>query len=291
MKIRKLDISCWTLLLGAVLVLTAVSSIAQTGATPAADSSVIIGPGDLLDVSVLGIEELSRRVQVLGDGSITLPPLGNFGVAGQTVQQLEATVAKMLADNRLVNNPQVSIFVAESVGGGVSVQGAVLKPGRYNLVGSNTLIEVVGQAGGLAHDSGGRILVMRGSPETGQETLEIDVERLMEAGDVTANISLRPGDIVVVPRGRKLRVYVTGAVKRPGAVEYSSTEGITVLQAITAAGGPTERANLKKVTINRRLSDGTEDRLQVNVKKIQNGKEPDIPLERNDTVVVGEWLL
>ena len=290
MKIRKLDISCWTLLLGAVLVLTAVSSIAQAGETPAADSSVIIGPGDLLDVSVLGIEELSRRVQVLGDGSITLPPLGNFGVAGQTVQQLEATVAKMLADNRLVNDPQVSIFVAESVGGGVSVQGAVLKPGRYNLVGSNTLIEVVGQAGGLAHDSGGRILVMRGSPETGQETLEIDVERLMEAGDVTANISLRPGDIVVVPRGRKLRVYVTGAVKRPGAVEYSSTEGITVLQAITAAGGPTERANLKKVTINRRLSDGTEDRLQVNVKKIQNGKEPDLLLDRNDTVVVGEWF-
>ncbi len=291
MKIRKLDISCWTLLLGAVLVLTAVSSIAQTGATPAADSSVIIGPGDLLEVSVLGIEELSRRVQVLGDGSITLPPLGNFVVAGQTVQQLEATVAKMLADNRLVNDPQVSIFVAESVGGGVSVQGAVLKPGRYNLVGSNTLIEVVGQAGGLAHDAGGRILVMRGSPEMGQETLEIDVERLMEAGDVTANISLRPGDIVVVPRGRKLRVYVTGAVKRPGAVEYSSTEGITVLQAITAAGGPTERANLKKVTINRRLSDGTEDRLQVNVKKIQNGKEPDLLLDRNDTVVVGEWLL
>jgi polysaccharide export outer membrane protein len=291
MRQQSFGIRCWTVLIGALVLLTSATALAQTGETPGADSSVIIGPGDLLEVSVLGIEELSRRVQVLGDGSITLPPLGNFLVAGQTVQQLEATVAKMLADNQLVNDPQVSIFVAESVGGGVSVQGAVLKPGMYNLVGRNTLIEVVGQAGGLAHDAGGRILVMRGNPESDQETLEIDVERLMEEGDSTANISLRAGDIVVVPRGRKLRVYVTGAVEKPGAVEYSSTEGITVLQAITAAGGPTERANLKKVTINRRLSDGTEDRIQVNVKKIQNGKEPDIPLERNDTVVVGEWLL
>lgn len=291
MRVQPFGICCRAVLVGAVIVIASASSQAQTGETPGADSSVIIGPGDLLEVSVLGIEELSRRVQVLGDGSITLPPLGNFLVAGQTVQQLETTVAKMLADQRLVNDPQVSIFVVESVGGGVSVQGAVLKPGMYNLVGRNTLIEVVGQAGGLAHDAGGRILVMRGSPESGQETLEIDVERLMEEGDSAANISLQAGDIVVVPRGRKLRVYVTGAVERPGAVEYSSTEGITVLQAITAAGGPTERANLKKVTINRRLSDGTEDRLQVNVKKIQNGNEPDVPLERNDTVVVGQWLL
>ncbi len=96
---------------------------------------------------------------------------------------------------------------------------------------------------------------------------------------------------MVVPVARALRVYVTGAVRNPGAVDYSSSEGITVLQAITAAGGPTERANLKKVTIKRRNSDGTEEVIPINAKRIQNGKDPDQPLERNDTVVVGEWLL
>ena len=64
-----------------------------------------------------------------------------------------------------------------------------------------------------------------------------------------------------------------------------------MLQAITAAGGPTERANLKKVTVRRRNADGTEQSIKLNVKKIQSGKESDLPLERNDTVVVGEWLL
>ncbi|GAG90622.1 unnamed protein product, partial [marine sediment metagenome] len=213
------------LLVGSLSVFAPASSLGQAGETPVSDSSVAIGAGDLLEVSVLGIEELSRRVQVLGDGTITLPPLGNFLVAGQTVQQLEATVAKMLADQRLVNEPQVSVFVAESVGGGVSVQGAVLKPGMYNLLGRNTLIEVIGQAGGLAADAGARILVLRGNSESSQETLEIDVERLMEHGDASANLSLRAGDIVVVPRGRRLTVYVTGAVRQPGAVLYSSTEG------------------------------------------------------------------
>ena len=250
-----------------------------------------IGSGDLLEVDVLGVEELSRTVRVLSDGTITLPPMGNFLIAGLSIKEAELRIAQLLSDQQLVNDPQVSVFVTETVGGGVSVQGAVTKPGVYQLFGRNTLIEVVGQAGGLTRDSGGRILVLREMSNGEQETIDIDVDRLVEEGDASVNITLAPGDIVVVPRGRQLKVYVTGAVRRPGAVDYSSTEGITVLQAITAAGGPTERANLKKVTVRRRNADGTEQSIKLNVKKIQSGKESDLPLERNDTVVVGEWLL
>jgi len=255
------------------------------------NSVLTIGSGDILEVDVLGVDELSRRVRVLSDGTITLPPLGNFNIAGLSVRQAESAIAQLLANHQLVNDPQVSIFVSESVGGGVSVQGAVTQPGVYQLFGRNTLIEVVGQAGGLTRDAGGRILVLRETSDGEQETIDVDVDRLVEEGDASVNVTLFPGDIVVVPRGRQLKVYVTGAVRRPGAVEYSSTEGITVLQAITAAGGPTERANLKKVTVRRRLSDGSEESIRLNVKKIQSGKESDLPLERNDTVVVGEWLL
>ena len=255
------------------------------------ETLLTIGSGDVLEVDVLGVDELSRRVRVLSDGTITLPPMGNFLIAGLSVRQAESKIAQLLSDQQLVNEPQVSVFVTESVGGGVSVQGAVTTPGVYQLFGRNTLIEVVGQAGGLTRDAGGRILVLREMSNGEQETIDVDVDRLLEEGDASVNITLAPGDIVVVPRGRQLKVYVTGAVRRPGAVEYSSTEGITVLQAITAAGGPTERANLKKVTLRRRLSDGTEESIKLNVKRIQSGKESDLPLERNDTVVVGEWLL
>jgi len=255
-------------------------------------SSVLpIGPGDVLEVSVLGIEELSRRVRVLDDGAITLPLLGNFRVAGFTVKGAEELIARMLAAKKLVNDPQVSIFVEESVSAAVSVQGAVQSPGSYDLLGSSSLLEIIGQAGGVTLNRGAKILVVRGSDTPEQETIEINASRLIDEGDVTQNIGLQPGDIVVVPVARQLRVYVTGAVRSPGVVDYSSSEGITVLQAITAAGGPTERANLKKVTIRRRDADGLEESLKVNVKAIQKGTIEDVALERNDTVVVGEWLL
>jgi len=260
-------------------------------AEPQTHQVLTIGPGDVLEVSVLGVEELSRRVRVQGDGTITLPLLGNFRISGIAVKDSEDLIAKMLSARKLVNDPQVSIFVVESVSGAVSVQGAVRSPGTYDLLGTNTLLEIIGRAGGVTEDRGGKILIVRGSETPTQETLEIDASRLFDEGDITQNLGLEPGDIVVVPVARQLRVYVTGAVRQPGTVDYSSSEGITVLQAITAAGGPTERANLKKVTIKRRHADGTEELIPVNAKRIQNGKDPDLLLERNDTVVVGEWLL
>ena len=271
----------------AVFVMLHFAGPAKTQTTPA----LTIGPGDVLEISVLGIEELSRRVRVLGDGTITLPLLGNFQISGLPVKDSEDLIAKMLLAEQLVNDPQVSIFVTESVSGAVSVQGAVQSPGSYDLVGGSTLLEILGRAGGVTQNRGAKILIVRGSETPDQETLEIDASRLLDEGDVDQNARLEPGDIVVVPPDRRLRVYVSGAVRSPGAVDYSSSEGITVLQAITAAGGPTERANLKKVTIRHRNSDGTEELIPVNAKRIQNGKDPDLPLARNDTVVVGEWML
>jgi polysaccharide export outer membrane protein len=269
--------------------LLAAHAVAQEAEEP---SSVLnLGPGDVLEISVLGIDELSRRVRVLGDGTITLPLLGNFRVEGFTVKGAEDLIARMLAAKKLVNDPHVSIFVAESVSATVSVQGAVQSPGSYDLAGRGTLLETIGRAGGATPNRGAKILVIRGSETSNQETIALDAAQLLDEGDVAQNIGLKPGDIVVVPVARRLRVYVTGAVRNPGAVEYSSSEGITVLQAITAAGGPTERSNLKRVIIKRRSSDGKEDVIPVNAKRIQRGKDPDVPLERNDTVVVGEWLL
>ena len=149
---------------------------------------------------------------------------------------------------------------------------------------------MIGGAGGLSEDSGGRITVLRSRGGEAQK-IEIDVDALVNQGDLSLNIPLRPGDIVMVPHSKVLRVYVTGAVAMPGAVAFDSSEGITVLQAITAAGGPSTRANMKNVHIIRKLPDGTQQRIKVNLKKIRAGKAEDVALEKNDTVVVGEWFL
>ena len=113
--------------------------------------------------------------------------------------------------------------------------------------------------------------------------------RLYE-GDLSLNIVLTPGDIVTIPHAKTFRVYVTGAVESPGAVDYLSSEGISVLQAVTSAGGLTERAKPGRVFIVRRQSDGSQERIRVDLKKIQKGTAQDLLLQRNDTVVVGEWF-
>ena len=101
---------------GIGLLLTVLLGSGQLSNAQETSPSVMrVGPGDVLEVSVLGIEELSRRVRVLGDGTITLPLLGNFQVAGFSVKGVENLIARMLTERQLVNDPQVSIFVAESV--------------------------------------------------------------------------------------------------------------------------------------------------------------------------------
>ncbi len=250
----------------------------------------LIGAGDVLDVDVFGLDELDRKVRVQRDGQISLPLLGVFSVAGLNLEDAELLIAGMLRDRRLVRDPQVSIFVEELISRAVTVQGAVVDPGVYQLIGSRSLLEILGEAGGVREDSGTEVLVLR--TEAGAERkLDLDLEALIAGEDLSLNVRLRPGDVVMVPFSRQLTVYVTGAVENPGPVDFRSGEGITVLQAITAAGGPTQRANLRNVHVLRKQAEGGQERIKVNVKKIQGGKQEDVTLERNDTVVVGEWFL
>ncbi|MEM7351579.1 MAG: polysaccharide biosynthesis/export family protein [Acidobacteriota bacterium] len=249
-----------------------------------------LGPGDVLAIDVFGLDELDRKVRVARDGSISLPLLGTFSIADFTLQEAERQIARMLDERQLVIDPQVSIFVEEFVSRAVSIQGAVGRPGFYPLIGAKTLLELIGEAGGVHPDAGEKILVLRADTSGAQSKLEIDTERLTSGGDISLNIFLRPDDIVMVSHAKELNVYVTGAVARPGAVKFMSSEGITVLQAITAAGGPTARANLKKVHVIRQLDNGTQERIKVSVSRIQKGKDDDVVLLKNDTVVVGEWF-
>ncbi len=270
----------------------------QTGTTttgpPADIAQYRIGPNDLLSLEVFGVDDFSRKVRVLRDGTVSIPLLGSVEIGGKSLEAAEGEIARRLRERDLVRDPQVTLFVEEFMSRGVSVQGAVQRPGVYQMLGTKTLLEVIGEAGGLTGREGERagrvIYVMRGDATGQQVRLEIDGERLMNEGDPDLNIPLRPGDVVVVPFDRRFRVYVSGSVRNPGAVEYQASEGITLLQAITAAGGPDERAKLSSVFIKRRLESGEEQQIRLNLKRIRNGKEADVELQRNDTVVVGDWF-
>jgi len=121
-----------------------------------------IGPMDVLDISVFNVPELTKTVEVAGNGTINLPLLGEVPAAGKTAQQLERELTAKLGAQYL-QNPQVTVMVKENNSQHVTVQGAIDKPGVYSLKGKTTLLELVAMAGGFKDTSDSTVLVLRTS--------------------------------------------------------------------------------------------------------------------------------
>lgn len=255
---------------------------------PPSDEDYSIGAQDVLEIREYQLKELDVTRRVDNDGSVTLPLLGKVAVGGLNPQQAEEAISLLLRERDLVKSPQVSVNIKEYVSRRVSIQGAVDKPGLYPMLGPKTLLEMVGEAGGLNDRAGKKIIVQRPYAGSGQDRVEIDIEELVYEGNPLLNVPLQPGDIVMVPYLQEVRVYVNGAVRNPGMYKFPVDQEATVLQAVTAAGGATERANESRVNIVRRFGDGTRQVFKVNLNRVKKGKEEDILLEENDIVVVPE---
>jgi polysaccharide export outer membrane protein len=106
-----------------------------------------IGPDDLLEIQVFGVDQLTRSVRVNGRGFISLPLIGNVEIGGLTAQQAEDLVVAKLKESYL-QDPQVSLFIKEYTSQRVTIEGAVNKPGVYPLRGPTTLLQSLAVAGG-----------------------------------------------------------------------------------------------------------------------------------------------
>lgn len=256
----------------------------------AQDGSTIeykIGPQDLLEISVFGSDELNQTVRVSEAGNITMPLLGEIPVGGLTKNELEQKLQELLQKNYL-QNPQVTVFIREYQSRRVSVLGAVGTPGVYELVGSQTLLEIIALSGSLGDEAGDEILIFRKLPDGKEQTLRISIDDLMQKGDAGLNIRLQAYDIITVPPDREVTIYVYGRVNKPGALKVRSSKIPTLQRAIAQAGGFAEGASKGGVVLTRKNKDGTEQRLKVNVKDIIKGKKKDIQLQENDVIYVPE---
>lgn len=257
-----------------------------------------IGPDDLLDISVFDAKDLSCTVRVSAGGEISLPLLGVISVAGQTPQELEATLAADLRAHYM-KDPQVTVFVHEMESHGVSVFGAVEKPGVYQIRGAKSLVEVLSMAQGLSDDAGDTVTIVRGAasqaalpPDAtddraaqGGLSTEVNINGLLSGDDVQSNVLVYPGDVVKVARAGT--VYVVGDVQRPGGFVLHANEDISVLQAISLAEGLTSTAARGQARIIRTdPATGKRTEIALNLGKMLDGKESDVPLEARDIVFV-----
>ncbi len=247
-----------------------------------------IGRQDLLEIRVFDLEELDQTVRVADDGSISMPLLGRLSVAGKTKTELEEQIAELLGE-RYVRDPQVTVFVKEYESKKVAVTGAVKQPGSFAMLGQKTLLEMISLAGGLDKDVGKEIIVFR--RDSGGETtrrIPIDLDQLVYDANPALNIPILPEDIVYVPAVAKIRIFVSGAVKSPNLYEVPKSEPVTVLRAITLAGGTTDRAAEKRIQILRTENSGERVTLTVDLRKIKRGKIEDPILRKDDVVLVPE---
>jgi len=271
-----------------ILILLALAAVASAQDLPILSADAPVGPRDVLDVRVIEDGNINEpRVTVNENGEIALKVIGKVAVAGLTSTQIEAKL-KALLESNILNRATVSVQVVEFASKPISVVGAVVRPGRIGATGNTTLIQAITQAGGLASGHGKDLYVLRTGSNGLSEQVSINVDELLVQGKPELNIPLAPNDLVNVPVDTPIAIYVMGEVMKPGKIDFRSSQTPTLLQAIAAARGPTDRAS-KKVII-KRTSGGKEQRIEVNYMRILDGKRPDEILRDNDTVFLGEAI-
>lgn len=246
-----------------------------------------IGKQDLLEIKVFDLDELNQTVRVADDGSITVPLLGRLSVAGLSKGDLEALLARLL-EERYIRDPQVTIFVKEYESKKIAVSGAVRKPGTYEMLGEKTLLEMISIAGGLDRDLGREIIIFRRDGDGTTRRISVDLDRLVYDADPELNVTVEPSDIIYIPTVETVRIFVSGAVKNPNLYEIPRAEPITVLRAITLAGGTTDRASERRVQVIRTDAAGARVTIPVDLRKIKKGKLDDPVLQKDDLVLVPE---
>ncbi len=248
-----------------------------------------IGPRDLLEIKVFELPELNQTVRVSEDGSITLPLLGNVQIGGLTKDGVERKLAELL-EAKYLKNARLSVFIKEYQSKRVAIIGAVEKPGMYELVGRQTLLQMISQAGGFKESASNEIFVLREGKNGMTASIAIDLEDLTVNGNQKLNIPLQANDVINVPVDRIINIYVFGQVRNPGALQVKMSKKITLLQAIAQAGGLAEGASKRGITIKRKDRSGKEIKMKVNLKDIIKGKRPDIELKEGDVVYVPESI-
>lgn len=241
---------------------------------------LLIGAGDLLEVSLYGMPDFRTDVRVNSGGEISLPMLDTVTVGGLSIEQAQALIERTLSQKQLFNDPHVTVFEKEYATQGISVLGEVQKPGIYPLLGSRKLFDAISVAGGTTLKAGRYALITRrNDPQH-----PVQVPLLTGAPDaMQSNVVVEPGDTILVSKAGV--VYVVGDVHLPGGFVMENGNDITVLKAIALAQGTNPNAALNAAKLIRKTPEGPTD-VPLDLKKILAAKAPDPQLQPDDVVFV-----
>ncbi len=212
----------------------------------------IIGSGDLITIELWNRPKLSGEHVVGPYGSITLPIIGEFKIGGMNRKK----AAEMITDlyRHFYEDPIATVKIINYMNNRVYVLGRVGNPGVIHFSGQGTLLEALAMAGGLpTRDKTiflSKCYIVRGK----DQIIWIDLLKLLQRANLKLNISLANNDIIYIPESMDAAVFVMGEVKNPGSYQVQTT-GLSLLDAINLAGGPTEDAQTAKIRLIREIKE------------------------------------
>jgi polysaccharide export outer membrane protein len=274
----------------------ATSNVPETQDT-ALRSAYKLAPEDVIVIRALEIEEINEKtIRIDRSGNIHLPLVGRVHVEGMTTDQCENALADRMKE--FIRHPQIAVSITEFHSATVSVLGAVNAPGVHPVQGRKTLVEVISLAGGLKDDAGPALKITRrlkwgsiplanatNDPTNQVSVAEVSLKSIIEAKSPLDNITVCPDDVISVPRADM--VYVIGEVMKPGGYVLRERSSISVLQAVSMAGGISHTAGPKGAKILRVVAANTErQEIPIDLKQILSGHKGDVKLLPEDILLV-----
>jgi polysaccharide export outer membrane protein len=260
-----------------------------------------LGNGDLVNIDVFDVPQLTRDVRIDDSGHISLPLLPERIVArGLSTIQLQDKIAELLKAGGLVTNPEVTVSLREQRSQPITVIGSIKLPQVIQSLRPMSVLEVLSACGGITDEAGSVLLVTRKVPadvsaktDSGEpdllakpQTFTVDLWDLLNSPTPKDNIMIVGGDIVTVPRAGIF--YIVGAVSHPGGFILSNdADQMTALKALALSGGVTSTSKANEAVIVRKdPSTGINKEIPVNLKKLLERKGPDAKMQANDILFV-----
>lgn len=262
-----------------------------------ASSDYRVGPGDLVEIQVIGTEEFTHSLRISNSGDVSIPMLGIMKIADLTLFEVEDAIAESLQQKKLVENPQVLGFVREYQAKPIYVSGAVLNPGEFIMSQDLTVVDAILLAGGLRYNAADEALIHRrvqgfppgaGAPGIGPgwETIKVDLRPLKEGRFLESASELQRGDVLRVPEMAVNPFYVVGEVFDPRNYFYQPGQVLMASQAISWAKGPVPTAKLSAGMLVRYDAEGKRQELKVDYAAILSGKQADFAIQPHDIIFI-----
>ncbi len=243
----------WTLFAPAVMAQAPINPAPIGNDAVPAPGLVTLGPGDSVNFQVFGQPDMTTTVNVSDDGTVRVPLVGSVQVNGASPAEASQRIEKALRDGKFLNDPHVTLTVLLSRSQRVSVSGQVAKPGLYPIETNTTIVDLLAMAGGELETGSEQIYVLRADASGVVQRYPINLRGLDDVKKAIPTQALHGGDSIFVPKAETFYIY--GEVTQPN--KYRIEPDMTVVEAISRAGGITPRGSEHRIDIKRRGPNGT----------------------------------